>query len=103
MGRTLGRPHALDSLRSALGCRNCGAHYALAAIHACAASFGPLELGYDEAVVVSVTRTQIGSGPDNLWRYVGFLPVGQDPDARVSLNPGLTPLIHAPGLAGYSA
>ena len=82
-----------------LVCRNCGADYPLAAIHACAACFGPLEVGYDQAVLASVTREQIESGPKNLWRYVGLLPVGQDPDSRVSLNPGLTPLIHAPGLA----
>ena len=82
-----------------LVCRNCGADYPLAAIHACAACFGPLEVGYDEAVLASVTREQIEAGPKNLWRYVGFLPVGQDPAIRISLNPGLTPLIHAPGLA----
>ncbi|MDQ4037616.1 MAG: threonine synthase [Actinomycetota bacterium] len=84
---------------TALVCRNCGADYPLAAIHACAACFGPLEVGYDEAVLASVTREQIEAGPKNLWRYVGFLPVGHDLSTRVSLNPGLTPLIHAPGLA----
>ncbi len=84
---------------TALICRNCGADYPLVALHACAACFGPLEVGYDEAVLATVTREQIESGPKNLWRYVGFLPVGQDPAGRVTLNPGLTPLIHAPGLA----
>ncbi|MDQ3733876.1 MAG: threonine synthase [Actinomycetota bacterium] len=84
---------------TALICRNCGADYPLAAIHACAACFGPLEVGYDEAILAAVTREQIESGPKNLWRYVGFLPVGQDPDTRVTLNPGLTPLIQADGLA----
>jgi len=83
----------------ALVCRSCGAEYPLTPIHACAECFGPLEVGYDKAILASVTREQIESGPKNLWRYAGFLPVGQDPDSRVSLNPGLTPLIHAPGLA----
>ena len=84
---------------TALVCRNCGAEYPLAAIHACAACFGPLEVGYDEAILASVTREQIEAGPKNIWRYAGLLPVGQDPETRVSLNPGLTPLINAPGLA----
>ena len=84
---------------TALICRNCGADYPLAAIHACAQCFGPLEVGYDEAVLAAVTREQIEAGPKNIWRYAGLLPVGQDPDTRVSLNPGLTPLIQAKGLA----
>ncbi len=84
---------------TALVCRNCGAEYPLTPVHACAECFGPLEVGYDKALLASVTRQQIEAGPKNLWRYAGFLPVGQDPESRVSLNPGLTPLIHAPGLA----
>ncbi|MBA3278538.1 MAG: threonine synthase [Geodermatophilaceae bacterium] len=84
---------------TALVCRNCGAEFPLTPIHACADCFGPLEVGYDQAVLATVTREQIESGPKNLWRYAGLLPVGQEPDSRVSLNPGLTPLIHAPGLA----
>ncbi len=59
---------------TALVCRNCGADYPLVAIHACAACFGPLEVGYDESIQASVTREQIESGPKNLWRYVGLLP-----------------------------
>jgi len=89
----------VDCPATALICRNCGADYPLAAIHACAECFGPLEVGYDDTILATVTREQIESGPKNLWRYAGFLPVGQDPDTRVTLNPGLTPLIHAPGLA----
>ncbi len=84
---------------TALVCRNCGAEFPLTPIHACADCFGPLEVGYDQEVLATVTREQIESGPGNLWRYAGLLPVGQEPDSRVSLNPGLTPLIHAPGLA----
>src|SRR6185369_14560237 len=34
-----------------------------------------------------------------MWRYAGLLPVGQDPATRVSLNPGLTPLVRADALA----
>ncbi len=82
-----------------LVCRNCGAGYPLSPIHACAECFGPLEVGYDAAVLASVTRSQIEAGPANLWRYAGLLPVGQDPAARVSLNPGFTPLVRADRLA----
>jgi threonine synthase len=46
-----------------------------------------------------VTREQIEAGPKNLWRYAGLLPAGQDPASRVTLNPGLTPLVRADRLA----
>src|SRR5207244_4586763 len=82
-----------------LRCRNCGAEYPLVAVHACAACFGPLEVGYDDAALASVTREQIAAGPANIWRYAALLPVGQDPSARVTLNPGLTPLVRADRLA----
>jgi len=61
---------------SCLRCRNCGAEYPLAAIHACAECFGPLEVGYDDAALAAVTRDHIERGPKNLWRYAGLLPVG---------------------------
>jgi len=89
----------LDCPADGLVCRNCGAGYPLSPIHACAECFGPLEVGYDAAVLASVTRSQIEAGPANLWRYAGLLPVGQDPAARVSLNPGFTPLVRADRLA----
>src|SRR5690606_1083511 len=38
-------------------------------------------------------------GPPNLWRYASLLPVGQDPKSRVTLDPGLTPLVPADALA----
>ncbi|MBA2416815.1 MAG: threonine synthase [Geodermatophilaceae bacterium] len=89
----------LDCPADGLVCRNCSAGYPLSPIHACAECFGPLEVGYDAAVLASVTRSQIEAGPANLWRYAGLLPVGQDPAARVSLNPGFTPLVRADRLA----
>jgi threonine synthase len=83
----------------ALVCRGCGAEYPLAAQHACYQCFGPLEIGYDQAALAAVTRSQIEAGPKNIWRYAGLLPAGQDPAARVTLNPGLTPLVRADALA----
>jgi threonine synthase len=89
----------VDSPARVLVCRGCGAEYPLAAQHACFECFGPLEIGYDPAALASVTREQIEAGPKNLWRYAGLLPAGQDPAARVTLDPGLTPLVRADALA----
>jgi threonine synthase len=90
-------PHGspADSLR----CRNCGASFPLGPVHACFECFGPLEVGYDAAALARVTRGSIEAGPRSLWRYAGLLPVGQDPAARVTLDPGLTPLVPADRLA----
>ncbi|MCP2325756.1 threonine synthase [Hamadaea flava] len=82
-----------------LVCRACGATYPLAAQHACFECFGPLEVAYDIEALKQVTREQIEAGPNNIWRYAGLLPAGQDEAARVTLNPGLTPLVRADLLA----
>jgi threonine synthase len=83
----------------ALVCRGCAASYPLAAQHACYECFGPLEVGYDPDALRRVTREQIAAGPANIWRYAGLLPAGQEPAARITLDPGLTPLVSAPALA----
>ncbi|MEN3360132.1 MAG: threonine synthase [Mycobacteriales bacterium] len=88
-----------ESPAECLRCRNCGATFPLGPVHACADCFGPLEIGYDKARLARVTRAQIEAGPENIWRYAGLLPVGQDPALRVTLNPGFTPLIRADRLA----
>lgn len=80
-------------------CRNCQATYPLAAQHACWQCFGPLEVDYDPAALAAVTRADIEAGPNNIWRYAALLPAGVDPAKRVSLNPGMTPLIKADNLA----
>jgi threonine synthase len=95
----LGAPATSASPARCLRCRNCGAEFPLIAVHACAECFGPLEVGYDIAALTGVTRAQIEAGPQNIWRYAPFLPVGQVPDDRVTLNPGLTPLVQADRLA----
>ncbi|GIF65037.1 threonine synthase [Asanoa ishikariensis] len=95
-----------DSPARALVCRGCGAQFPLAAQHACYECFGPLEVAYDPAALARVTRAQITAGPPNIWRYAPLLPVGQDPSSRVTLDPGLTPLISAPALGaelGFTA
>ncbi|MGI8867994.1 MAG: threonine synthase [Mycobacteriales bacterium] len=92
-------PTFAASPASHLRCRNCGATVDLAPIHACVECFGPLEIGYDADALTAVTREQIESGPHSIWRYAPLLPVGQDPTTRVSLDPGLTPLVRADKLA----
>src|SRR5882757_1606788 len=93
-----GEPMALSAARN-LTCRNCGTEAPLRAQHACYQCFGPLEVGYDTDVLARVTRAEIEAGPANMWRYAPLLPVGQDPSSRVTLNPGLTPLVRADALA----
>jgi threonine synthase len=91
---------------SALVCRNCGAQFPLGAQHACFECFGPLEIGYDAAVLARVTRAEIAKGPHSIWRYAGLLPVGQDPATRVDSGTGMTPLIRADRLGdalGFTA
>jgi threonine synthase len=83
----------------ALVCRGCGAEHPLAPQHACFECFGPLEVGYHPEALRRVTREQIEAGPASIWRYVPLLPVGQDPATRVTLDPGLTPLVRATALA----
>jgi threonine synthase len=95
-----------DSPARNLVCRGCGATFPLAAQHACYECFGPLEVGYDAAALARVTRRQIEAGPQNIWRYAPLLPVGIDPATRVTLDPGLTPLVKADGLGkelGFTA
>src|SRR3978361_2082370 len=84
-------------------CRNCRATFGLLAERACAECFGPLEVDYDPELMRAVTREQIEAGPQNIWRYVALLPVGQDPADRVTLDPCLTPLVRADRVAAEPA
>src|SRR4051812_7653388 len=82
-----------------LVCRGCGTTFPLAALHACFECFGPLEVAYDAEALARVTREQIEAGPQNIWRYAPLLPIGVNPADRVTLDPGLTPLVKADQLA----
>jgi len=88
-----------NSSARCLTCRNCAAEYPLAAQHACYECFGPLEISYHDTELAKVTRADIERGPHSMWRYAPLLPVGQDADSRVTLDPGMTPLIRAGALA----
>jgi threonine synthase len=92
-----------------LACRECGAEYDLTAQYVCHRCFGPLEVKYDHSTLEgdpAALRRRIQAGPQNIWRYVDFLPLvdGQPgPSARhlsrVGLPAGCTPLVRADRLA----
>jgi threonine synthase len=92
-----------------LACRECGAEYELTAQYVCHRCFGPLEVKYDHTALAADAaglRRRIQGGPQNIWRYVDFLPLvdGQPgPSARhlsrVGLPAGCTPLVRADRLA----
>jgi threonine synthase len=89
----------MTSAARALICRSCRTETPLQPQHACYECFGPLEVSYDAEMLARTTRAEIEAGPKSMWRYASLLPVGQDPATRVTLDPGLTPLVHAPALA----
>jgi threonine synthase len=106
MTAVIHRPTVPGNAANALVCRNCGATYPLGAQHACFECFGPLEIGYDQALLALVTRAQIEAGPHSIWRYAGLLPTGQNPETRVDSGTGMTPLIRADRLGdelGFTA
>jgi threonine synthase len=88
-----------DSPARGLVCRECGHEVPLSAVHVCEQCFAPLEVAYDEDKLRLVTRASIEAGPQDIWRYAGLLPAGQDPSTRVSLGAGMTPLREARNLA----
>lgn len=92
-----------------LGCRECGATYEPTAQYVCVRCFGPLEVIYDHSALaddVDELRRRIQSGPQNIWRYVDFLPLAEGQPgpssrylSRVGLPAGCTPLVRADRLA----
>ncbi|MGI5417242.1 threonine synthase [Actinomadura luteofluorescens] len=81
---------------TALVCRECGSSRDLGPHYACEECFGPLEIAYDFA---GVTREAIESGPRNIWRYRGLLPVPPNVADTPNTEPGLTRLVRADNLA----
>jgi threonine synthase len=86
------------SFSHALRCRECGREYPLAPVFSCEFCFGPLEVAYDyDGIREAMTRDSIAAGPDTLWRYAELLPC--DPEYKVDIGTGYTPLIRADRLA----
>ncbi|GAA0435241.1 threonine synthase [Acrocarpospora corrugata] len=82
---------------TALSCRECGTRFDVGPNFACIECFGPLEVAYEFG---NVTRADIESGPTNIWRYRGLLPVPDDVATKPNLQPGWTKLVKADNLAG---
>ncbi len=82
------------SFAKALRCRECQREYPLEAEYVCDFCFGPLEVAYDyTAMREAVSKDSIEAGPASMWRYADLLPC--DPDNRVDIQAGFTPLIRA--------
>jgi len=87
-----------DGFMKALKCRECGREYPLEATHVCEFDFGPLEVAYDYTRIgKSLTKKNIDSRPQTMWRFRELLPVAQDP--TVGFQVGFTPLVKADRLA----
>jgi threonine synthase len=82
-----------------LVCRQCGKTVPLGPAYYCDDCFGPLEVTYDYAAIrEQVPRSEVASGPPNIWRYAALLPIGGG-------NGGLKPYAtvrggHDPATAG---
>ena len=86
------------SFERALRCRECGREYELKPIFSCEFCFGPLEVAYDyDGIREAISTDSIERGPASLWRYAPLLPV--DPQYKVDIGTGFTPLIRADRLA----
>ncbi len=83
-----------------LKCRECGREYAVDPIYVCEFCFGPLEVVYDyDGIRGVLTKDEIMSRPQNLWRYKELMPIDGEPSS--GLNSGFTPLVKADKLAKH--
>src|SRR4030066_321588 len=81
-----------------LKCRECNREYPVEPIYVCEFCFGPLEVVYDYKKIKKVlTKKNIKSRGENLWRYKELLPIDGEP--QVGLESGFTPLVKANNLA----
>lgn len=85
------------SYMKGLKCRECGRPYPKQALYVCEYCFGPLEVDYDYAAIKkTLTKKEIQSRPQNLWRYRELLPIDGRPTD--GLDSGFTPLFRARNL-----
>jgi threonine synthase len=81
-----------------LKCKECAAEYEAKALHVCEYCFGPLEVDYDfSSLKGKITRKDIESGPNSIWRYRQFLPV--ETNDPIDVGTGMTPLLRSNRLA----
>ena len=83
-----------------LRCKECATEYDFGAVFYCERCFGPLEVAYDfSGIDPGEAKRRIQAGSHGIWRYRDFLPCGDEAIGRIRLEPGLTPLVRAEGLA----
>lgn len=83
-----------------LKCRECTREYPVDPIYVCEFCFGPLEVVYDyDGIKKVLTKKEIESRPQNLWRYKELLPIDKEPTS--GLHSGFTPLVKADKLAKH--
>jgi threonine synthase len=83
-----------------LKCKECGEGLELGASYFCGNCFGPLEVVYDfSGIDAAEVKRRIQAGTSGIWRYKDFLPFSRGHAVTDPLEPGLTPLIKADGLA----
>jgi threonine synthase len=85
-----------DSLAQSLTCIECGTAHPLGYRLECDKCRGLLELRYDMDTLRRRGAAVLAG--DGLWRYAAVLPIA-DPQHRVTLGEGGTPLLEAPRLA----
>src|SRR5262245_45259747 len=77
--------------------RMSGTGFLAGALFVCDQRLGPLQVTYDDdAIRSAVTRDEIATRPENLWRYRELLPVNAP---KTGFYSGFTPLVKADRLA----
>ena len=81
-----------------LKCKECGELYPKEPKHVCEMCFGPLEAVYNyDEIKKHISRKEIASRPQNIWRYKELLPLDSEPTLGTQV--GYTPLVRARNLA----
>lgn len=81
-----------------LKCKECGELYPKEPKHVCEMCFGPLEAVYNyDEIKKHISREEIASRPQNIWRYKELLPLDSEPTLGTQV--GYTPLVRARNLA----
>ncbi|MHB1526362.1 MAG: threonine synthase [Candidatus Dormibacteria bacterium] len=81
-----------------LRCPQCQRYFGNGPLTLCEDCFSPLEMSYDlSSIGRLLSRAEIESRPQNIWRYAELLPVAAE--HRSGLPVGFTPLLEAPKLA----
>ena len=74
-----------------LQCRECKKEYTPEFRYVCDECFGPLDVQYPE---IRIERDNFANREQTYWRYHELLPI-LDKSNIVSINAGMTPLVHA--------